>query len=66
VSEALYTQEQMIRTRNENYKAGVQDERERIIKLLEDAMCKGSKCMGACWSCQIRTEQIALIKGENK
>ena len=41
MSEALYTQEQMIRTRNENYKAGVEAEQERIVKLLEEAECQG-------------------------
>lgn len=36
MSEAIYTQEQLIRARNENYAAGVQDERNRIVKLLTE------------------------------
>ena len=62
MSEALYTQEQLIRTRNENYNAGIQDERERIIKLLKE------QTDHACPDCLDRAinDAIALIKGENK
>lgn len=35
MSELLYTQEQLIQVRNDNYNAGVETERKRIIKLLE-------------------------------
>lgn len=35
MSELLYTQEQMIRTRNENYAAGIEAERMRLKRLLK-------------------------------
>ena len=53
MSEPLYTQEQLIQVRNDNYNAGVATERERIIKLLEE--------LGPAFQ-----PIIALIKGENK
>lgn len=36
MSEAIYTQEQMLKIRNENYQAGIEYERERIVKMFED------------------------------
>ena len=62
MTELLYTQEQLIQVRNDNYNAGVTTERERIIKLLED------ECAGD-WPKFIEMyleDLIALIKGENK
>lgn len=35
MSELLYTQEQMIRTRNENHAAGIEAERMRLKRLLK-------------------------------
>ena len=70
MSEALYTQEQLIRARNENYAAGIQDERERIIKLLEtDKVERQPVCSDAdCEKCPAFERgfdrAIALIKDE--
>lgn len=57
--ELLYSQEQMLKVRNENYAAGVADERERIIKLLLDKKV----LVATDWHDK---QIIALIKGENK
>lgn len=67
MSEAIYTLEQMINIRNENYKAGRADERQRAIGLLEE--------LKEFWSEKVEfeygvvqainaDEAIAAIKGE--
>lgn len=43
MTEPLYTQEQLIQVRNENYNAGVSTERERILKLLESNLPEATK-----------------------
>ena len=60
MSEAVYTLEQVIDIRNENYKAGRSDERERIIKLLDEQEVEGWFDRG------LKQHLIALIKGENR
>lgn len=59
-------QVELDRACNDCWAQGVKHERKRIIALLETAMCESAICSGVCWSCQIRSEQIALIKGENQ
>ena len=61
MTELLYTQEQLIQVRNDNYNAGVATERERITKLLEEHLGYGD----AEWDSSVMAI-IALIKGENK
>ena len=60
MSEAVYTLEQVIDIRNENYKAGRSDERERIIKLLDAQEVEGWFDRG------LKQHFIALIKGERQ
>jgi len=65
VSELLYTQEQMLMVRNENYAVGVVDERERIIKVLEDYNAI-QNCEWDYYLIEGIDRAIALIKGEQK
>lgn len=65
MTEFLYTQEQMLRIRNENYEAGCKDTENRIIKLLENPLHHNIRFPDEhinCYTCEL----IALIKGENK
>jgi hypothetical protein len=62
MSEPLYTQEQLIRTRNENYNAGIKDERARIIKRLEADICPNPTLFCCDGACSAFLDAIALIK----
>lgn len=64
MSELLYTQEQLIQTRNDNYNAGVKTERERILAAVEKLRPHIDE-NGVNWIPQFNTI-IAAIKGENK
>ncbi len=51
----------------QEYQAGIRDERERIIKLLEVWDCNNDRCdCDSINECVYRQQLIALIKGENK
>ena len=51
------------------YEAGVEDERERIITLLQADICPdwATQIFYCCdWACSAYSDAIALIKGEQK
>lgn len=38
MSEAIYTQKQMLKIRNDNYKAGIEAEHSRVVKILNEEL----------------------------
>lgn len=68
MSEAIYTQEQMRRNLNEIHQEGVMQERERIIKLLEEAIrtCKEFIQPGDCDYCVAQQDAIEMIQEDQE